>query len=83
MNPAKAIHRFPEIGTLGSGQVADVAVLEMKSGVFALKDAWANKRMATKKLECVLTVRDGKLAYDRNGLGFPLWSTAGEYQVLP
>ena len=26
---------------------------------------------------------DGKLVFDREGLGFPLWSTAGEYEVIP
>jgi hypothetical protein len=30
-----------------------------------------------------MTVRDGKLVFDREGLGFPLWSTAGDYQVIP
>ncbi len=79
VNPAKNIHRFPELGTLSPGATADVAVLTLKSGVFALKDAWAKKRMATQKLENVLTVRNGKIVYDVNGLSFPLWTSAGDY----
>ena len=54
-------------------------MLSLKSGVFALKDAWAKKRMATQKLENVLTVRNGKIVYDVNGLSFPLWTSAGDY----
>lgn len=83
VNPAKAIARYPEIGTLGAGRVADIAVLEMQNGVFAFKDGWGAKRLGTKRLECVLTIRDGKLVYDRDGRGFPVWNTAGEYEVIP
>jgi dihydroorotase len=82
VNPARAIHRFPELGTLSVGSVADVAILDLETGVFAFKDAWHKKRLGTKQLECVLTVRDGKIVYDLNGLGFPLWNTAGEYGVI-
>jgi dihydroorotase len=82
MNPAKAIARFPELGTLGEGKVADIAVLELISGVFAYKDAWQKKLMGTKKLQNVLTVRDGKLVFDRDGRGFPEWTTAGDYEVI-
>jgi dihydroorotase len=83
VNPAKNIHRFPELGTLNEGAVADVAVFALRSGVFAFKDSWHVKRLGTRRLESVLTVRDGKLVFDRDGLGFPLWSTAGAYEVIP
>ena len=83
VNPAKAIHRFPELGTLNEGAAADVAVFALRTGVFAFKDSWHVKRLGTKRLECVLTVRDGKVVFDRDGLGFPLWSAAGEYEVIP
>jgi dihydroorotase len=80
--PAKAISRFPEIGTLGEGRTADVAVFELRDGIFAFKDAWHNKRLGTKKLETVLTVRGGELVYDRDGRGFPEWTAAGQYEVI-
>ncbi|MBI3697238.1 MAG: amidohydrolase/deacetylase family metallohydrolase [Acidobacteria bacterium] len=83
VHPARQIHRFPELGTLGVGQTADIAVFDLQTGVFAFKDAWSKKYMGTKKLECVLTVRDGKVVYDQNGLGFPEWDKAGEYGVIP
>jgi dihydroorotase len=81
-NPARAIHRESELGTLGVGRGADIAVFELANGVFAFKDAWSKKNLGTKRLECVLTVRDGKLVFDRDGRGFPLWTTAGEYEVI-
>jgi dihydroorotase len=83
MNPAKAIARFPELGTLSEGQVADIAVFNLRNGVFAFKDAWHKKLIGTKKLECVLTLRGGSLVYDRDGRGFPEWNKAGEYEVIP
>jgi dihydroorotase len=40
VNPAKAIGRYPEVGTLGVGRTADITVLEEQAGVFAFKDSW-------------------------------------------
>src|SRR6185295_1726789 len=65
VNPAKAIGKYPELGTLAAGRAADIAVLEEQTGVFAFKDSWPAKRMGTKRLECVLTIREGKLVYER------------------
>ena len=65
VNPAKEIGRYPELGTLGAGRVADIAVLEEETGVFAFKDSWPAKRLGTKRLECVLTVRGGEVVYQR------------------
>ncbi len=65
VTPAKAIHRFPELGTLGKGQIADIAVLDLQTGVFPFVDSWPAKRLGTKRLQCVLTVRDGKVVYQR------------------
>ena len=83
VNPARAIRRFPELGTLSEGSGADIGVFELREGVFAFKDAWQMKRLGTKKLECIMTVRAGKVAHDVKGLGYPEWTTAGEYEVIP
>jgi len=83
MVPAQVIRRYPEIGTLGEGRVADVAVLAETEGVFAFKDAWGKKMMGTRKLENVLTLRGGTLVWDSEGRGFPEWNTAGDYEVIP
>jgi dihydroorotase len=79
--PAKEISRYPELGTLGNGHMADIAVLELQSGVFAFKDAWGAKRLGNKRLECVLTVRDGKIVYDRDGRSFPAWKNKQANEV--
>lgn len=81
--PAKAIKRFPDIGTLGEGKVADIAVLKRRTGTFAYQDAWAKKNMGTERIENVLTIRDGKVVWDADGLAFPEWTTAGQYEVIP
>jgi len=65
VNPAKEIGRYPELGTLSVGRVADIAVLEAETGVFVFKDSWPAKRLGTKRLENVLTVRAGKIVYER------------------
>ena len=76
VNPAKAIHKFPEIGTLGEGKIADVAVLAQREGVFAFKDAWDKKMLATKKIESVMTIRAGRIEYDVDGRTAAEWSAA-------
>jgi len=65
VNPAKEIGRYPEVGTLGVGRGADIAVLEEQTGVFAFKDAWPAKKLGTKRLVCVMTIRDGNIVYQR------------------
>jgi dihydroorotase len=74
VNPAKEIGRYPEIGTLGAGKTADIAVLETQNGVFAFKDAWPAKKLGAHRLDCVLTIRDGKVVYDRDGRTFSAWA---------
>ena len=81
-SPAKAIGKFPEIGTLGEGKVADIAVLRMEKGVFAYKDAWGKKKLGNKKLEAVMTLRDGEIVFDLDGLAFPAWETAGDHERI-
>jgi dihydroorotase len=65
VNPAKEIGLYPELGTLGIGRTADIAVFAERTGV---KDAWPAKRLGTRRLECVLTVRDGKVIYERKAV---------------
>ena len=83
VTPAQSIKKFPEIGTLGEGATADIAILKMESGIFAFKDAWGMKKMGSRRVRAVLTVRNGEIVFDEDGLGFPLWSEAGEYEKIP
>ncbi|MBI3207389.1 MAG: amidohydrolase/deacetylase family metallohydrolase [Candidatus Solibacter usitatus] len=80
MNPAKAIRRLPELGTLGEGKTADIALLAVRDGVFAFKDAWGAKMMGTRKVEAMTTIRNGLVAFDG---GRPAVSAKGEiYDLL-
>lgn len=81
--PAKAIHKFPELGTLSEGKEADIAIFRIEKGVFALMDAWTKKKLATEQLNAILTVRAGKIVVDVEGLGFPEWQEAGDYVSIP
>ena len=78
INPAKAIRR-PELGNLSEGGVADIAVLELQRGQFAFLDSGHGKLIGDKRLRCVLTVRNGKVVWDTEGLSLTDWSNAGPY----
>ena len=71
-NAAKAIHRN-DLGNLTEGNVADIAVFRIREGNFGYTDAGGNVINGTKKLEAELTVRNGKVVWDLNGIsGTPL-----------
>ncbi len=73
-NPARAIHR-EDLGHLSVGAPADVTVLSVQSGKFGFVDSFGGRLKAEKKLVCELTLRDGKILYDLNGLARPDWDT--------
>jgi dihydroorotase len=76
--PAKVIRR-PELGTLTEGAVADIAVVELQRGQFAFLDSGRAKLIGDKSLRCVLTVRNGKVLWDTEGLSLTDWQKAGPY----
>ena len=72
-NPAQMIHR-PELGNLSVGSTADIAVFEMVKGNFAYRGSGGGKIMGDRRLQCVLTLFGGEIAYDHPyGLSIPLW----------
>ena len=71
-NPARQIKRT-ELGSLGAGSTADVVVLSLKKGNFGFIDVGGGKMMGTQKLECELTIREGRVVWDLNGLSRPDW----------
>jgi len=73
-NPAREIHH-EEVGHLSVGAHADVAVLRMQSGNFGFVDMYGARMNGSQKLICELTVRDGKVVYDLNGISRPDWKT--------
>ena len=75
MNPAQEIKR-PELGNLSVGAGADVAVLRLKTGDFGFLDSNNLRYSGTQKLECELTVRDGRVVLDLNGRAGVDWRKA-------
>jgi dihydroorotase len=65
VNPAEEI-QHPELGHLSVGAPADVAVWELRSGDFGFYDTSGGKLTSHQRLECELTLRDGRIAWDRN-----------------
>jgi dihydroorotase len=83
VNPAKAIGRYPELGTLNEGAMADIAVLEVKPGVFSFIDSMRKKLTGTKKLECAMTLRAGEVVFDRDGRTLPASTESARVATLP
>jgi dihydroorotase len=73
-NPAKEIHH-EELGNLSVGSTADVAVLRVEHGQFGYTDMYGARLKGTQKLSCELTLKDGKVVYDTNGITRPDWTT--------
>lgn len=65
--PAQAIKK-PELGNLGIGAPADIAVLRLMEGDFGFVDAGGNRLDGDRKLEAELTLREGRVVWDLNGL---------------
>ena len=70
VTPARAIHR-PQLGSLTPGSEADVAILGVLEGNFFYRDCgWACIE-AQHRLECAITLRAGKVVWDRHGMTCP------------
>jgi predicted amidohydrolase len=77
-NAARAIKR-PQLGTLSEGSQADIAVLEIQQGKFGLLDSDRTRLDATRRFRCLLTVRNGVIVWDSDGLSIPDTTKAGPY----
>jgi len=74
-HPAREIHH-EELGNLSVGSDADVAVLRLVHGDFGFVDS-ANLRMkGDRKLVGELTLRDGHVVWDLNGMSSEDWDHA-------
>ena len=76
--PAREIHH-EELGSLTAGSVADVAVLRLEHGNFGFVDTYGARMRGTEKLECELTVRNGRVVWDLNGITREDWDKLGNY----
>ncbi|MBZ5582349.1 MAG: amidohydrolase/deacetylase family metallohydrolase [Acidobacteriia bacterium] len=76
-NPAREIHH-EELGNLSPGSPADVTVLRLETGDFGYTDMYGARLRGKQKLVCELTVRNGKVVYDLNGITRPDWEALPE-----
>jgi len=56
------------IGHLSVGANADVAVVRLEKGNFGFIDSFGGRMKGAQRLQCELTLRDGKVVYDLNGI---------------
>lgn len=70
-NPAQIIQR-EELGNLSVGAGADVAVFRIVEGKFGFVDTRRYRLDGTQKLVCELTVREGSVVWDLNGISSPV-----------
>jgi dihydroorotase len=66
-NPAKELKQDAR-GHLSVGADADVSVLRLEQGSFGYVDSFGGRLKGTQRLTCEMTMRDGKVVYDLNGL---------------
>ena len=70
--PAQVI-KHEELGNLSVGAIADVAVLNLREGNFGFYDKTGYKVNGKQKFECEMTIKDGKIVYDLNGIANPIY----------
>ena len=73
-NPARQIKR-EDLGHLSVGAVADIAVLRVLQGQFGYADPVGGRLSSNQRLDCELTLRDGKVLWDLNGMIADPWDT--------
>ena len=81
-NPAKQIQR-EQLGNLSVGSPADIAVLRVEKGRFGFADPANGRIDGTQRLSCEMTLRDGKVVYDQNGMTAEPWTTPGQDVPAP
>ncbi len=66
-SPAKIIHH-EELGNLSVGSPADIAILKLEKGSFGYSDIRGFMIPGNQKLSCELTMLNGEVVYDLNGI---------------
>jgi dihydroorotase len=71
-HPAREIKR-EDLGHLSPGAPADVTVLRLVKGDFGFVDTYGARKKGTQKLVAELTVREGMVVWDLNGISRDDW----------
>ena len=81
-NPAREIHH-EELGNLSVGSLADVAVLRVEKGNFGYTDSLGGRLTGRHRLVCELTIRNGLMVWDLDGISRDPWENRTEFQAHP
>ncbi|MGH9160804.1 MAG: amidohydrolase/deacetylase family metallohydrolase [Vicinamibacteraceae bacterium] len=73
-NAARALKQ-EALGHLSVGAIADVTVLRLESGDFGFVDMYGARLRGKQRLVNELTIKDGKVVYDLNGLSREDWDS--------
>jgi dihydroorotase len=77
-HPAREIKR-EEFGHLTPGAPADISVLRVEKGNFGFVDVNGARMKGSQKFICELTVLNGRVVYDLNGITREDWDKLGNY----
>jgi len=72
-HPARQVKQ-DGLGHLSVGAVADLAVLSLQKGRFGFTDMVNTRVNGTQKLVAEMTIKDGRIVYDLNGLEALAWN---------
>lgn len=75
-HPARQIKR-EELGHLSVGAVADIAALRLEQGQFGFIDVYGARLRGNKRFSAELTIKDGAIVWDRNGIASEDWDKLG------
>jgi len=70
-NPAQEINHT-ELGNLSVGAIADITVINLRDGNFGFWDRMGYKIKGKHRIECEMTIKDGHIVYDLNGIASPV-----------
>jgi dihydroorotase len=79
-NPAREIHH-EELGNLSIGSEADIALFSIEKGNFGFVDSLGGRFDGHTKLVCQLTIRNGNVVWDLNGLSKDDYKHTLEYRT--
>jgi len=71
-NPAKEI-KHEDLGHISVGDSADISVIRIEKGKFGFVDSLGGRLEGRQKLVCELTVRNGLVVWDLNGIARGNW----------
>lgn len=71
--PAQVIRR-EDLGHLSTGAGADIAIFSLHNGDYGFLDSSLNLLPGKMKLETELTIREGKVVWDLNGIASRRWN---------